>query len=382
MLPALKYWLAFNRISGLGPVRFGMLEQHFGDLGNAWAAGPSDLRAAGLEPELVEQVLIERGTIEPDEELEQVDRAGIRALARVSPGYPELLREIYDPPPVLYIRGTPGPISDLGITVVGTRVPTPYGREVALRLTTELAAAGLIVVSGLARGIDGIAHRAALDAGSTTVAVLASGLDLIYPNEHRKLAEQICERGALMSEFPLGHRIEPGNFPRRNRILSGLTRGTVVIEAGFKSGAMITAKFAEEQNRDVFCVPGSILSEKSAGTNSLIQQGARLVTCGSDVLDDLKIARPDSQMGLGRHASPDGELERQVLLSITDEPVHIDDVIRSSGLPSATVSAALALMELRGLVRQAGPLHYSRTTGLARGRAAVGRKETCQKTSS
>lgn len=361
MMPALKYWLAFNRISGLGPVRFRMLEEHFGDLADAWVAGPSALQAAGLESELVESVVIERRTIDPDAELEQVDRAGIRALARVSPGYPELLREIYDPPPVLYVRGTFGAIDDLGITVVGTRVPTPYGREAALRLTTELAAAGLIVVSGLARGIDGIAHRAALDAGSSTIAILGSGLDLIYPNEHRKLAEQICERGALVSEFPLGHGIEPGNFPRRNRILSGLTRGTLVIEAGFKSGAMITARFAEEQNRDVYCVPGSILSEKSAGTNSLIQQGARLVTCGSDVLDDMKIARPMQQLGLGIQPSPEGDLERQVLSNITGEPVHIDEVIRSSGLPSATVSAALALMELRGLVRQAGPLHFSRT---------------------
>jgi DNA processing protein len=365
--PALKYWLALNRIPGLGPKRFERLEEHFGDLEQAWTAGPADLAAAGLEPEIVERILIDRRALDPDDEVEQVERAGLRAFARISPGYPRLLKEIYDPPPVLYVRGTPGALDERGITVVGTRTPTPYGREAALRLTTELASAGLIVVSGLARGIDGIAHRAALDVGATTVAVMGAGLDLIYPHEHRKLADQIAERGALMSEFPLGHKIEPANFPRRNRILSGLTRGTLVIEAGFKSGAMITATFANEQGRDVFSVPGSILSEKSAGTNSLIQQGARLVARSSDILEDLKLAGNGRQLNLYGPASPHDEIERQVLEGVTDEPVHIDDVIRSSGLPSATVSAALALMELRGLVRQAGPLHYSRSPGLARG---------------
>jgi DNA processing protein len=362
-MPSLKHWLAFNRVSGLGPIRFKLLEAHFGDLANAWSATPSSLAAAGLEPELVEQVVRERREIEPDAEVERVARAGLQALATFSPGYPALLLQIHDPPPVLYVRGSLPEVDTIGVTVVGTRTPTPYGREVALRLATELAAAGMVIVSGLARGIDGIAHRCALDVGSKTVAVLGSGLDLIYPHEHRKLAEEICERGALVSEFPPGHGIEPGNFPRRNRILSGLTRGTVVIEAGHKSGASSTASHALDQYRDVFAVPGSILSEKSAGPHRLIQQGAKLVTCASDVLEEYRLARAASQLALGAQPLPADESERKVLTSVTDEPRHIDELIRASGLPSATVSAALAMMELRGLVRQSGPLHYSRISG-------------------
>jgi DNA processing protein len=362
-MPSLKHWLAFNRISGLGPIKFKLLEAHFGDLADAWTATPASLVAAGLERELVEQVVAERRTIDPDGEVERVARAGLRTMATFSPDYPALLRQIHDPPPVLYVKGSLPPVESIGITVVGTRAPTPYGREVALRLTTELAAAGMVIVSGLARGIDGIAHRAALDAGSKTVAVLGSGLDLIYPNEHQRLAEQICEAGALISEFPPGHGIEPGNFPRRNRILSGLTKGTLVVEAGHKSGAITTADHALDQNRDVFAVPGSILSEKSAGPHRLIHQGAKLVTCARDVLEEYRLVGAASQLALGGQALPADESERKVFLSVTDEPRHIDELIRASGLPSATVSAALALMELRGLVRQSGPLHYSRTSG-------------------
>jgi DNA processing protein len=362
-MPSLKHWLAFNRISGLGPVKFKLLEAYFGDLADAWPATSSSLAAAGLEPELVEQIVRERRAIDPDAEVDRVARAGLQTMAKFSPGYPALLSQIHDPPPVLYVKGSLPAVDVIGITVVGTRTPTPYGREVGLRMATELAAAGMVIVSGLARGIDGIAHRAALDVGAKTVAVLGSGPDLIYPHEHRRLAEEICGAGALISEFPPGHGIEPGNFPRRNRILSGLTKGTLVVEAGHKSGASTTASHALDQNRDVFAVPGSILSEKSAGPHRLIQQGAKLVTCASDVLDEYRLARSAGQLSLGGQVLPADESERKVLTSVTDEPRHIDELIRASGLPSATVSAALAMMELRGLVRQSGPLHYSRMSG-------------------
>ncbi|MBM3959269.1 MAG: DNA-protecting protein DprA [SAR202 cluster bacterium] len=364
-MTALKYWVALNRISGLGPRKFEGLATHFGDLGLAWGARASELEAAGLSPEQAAQVVRERSSIDPDDEMARMERAGVTAVARPDAGYPVLLKEIYDPPPVLYLRGTHGLTSDNGLAVVGTRSATPYGREVTARLVTELVGAGLTIVSGLAKGIDGVAHRSALDAGGRTLAVIGSGLDTIYPPEHRSLADAILDRGALITEFPLGHRIEPANFVRRNRILSGLTRGTLVTEAGIKSGALITVKFALEQNRDVFAVPGSILSSRSAGTNWLIQQGARPVTSAADVLEDLRLTT-GSQFRLPV-SEIEGGLDEAVLASVSDEPVHINDVIRTSGLPSATVSAALTMMELRGLVRQAGPLHYSRVRGLGIG---------------
>ncbi|MBI4220816.1 MAG: DNA-protecting protein DprA, partial [Chloroflexi bacterium] len=357
---AVKYWVAFNRITGLGPKRFELLESHFGDLRDAWSAGPLDLFAAGFDRGVVERILAERPGIDPDREMERLTLSGIRVIPRNAPEYPRLLKETYDPPAVLYVRGELGETDSHGVAVVGTRVPTPYGRETAYRLAGELAAAGITVVSGLALGIDALAHKAALEAGGPTVAVLGTGPDEIFPVRHKDLAERIVERGALVTEYPLDTKYDAMNFPRRNRVLSGLARGTLVVEAGMRSGALITVKYALEQNREVFAVPGSILSEKSAGTNWLIQQGAKLVVNCSDILEELNILSTGRQLPLGVHAGGD-DLERLVLSAVTAEPVHIDDVIRTSGLPSSTVSAALTMMELRGLVRQAGPLLYSRT---------------------
>ncbi|MBI4304727.1 MAG: DNA-protecting protein DprA [Chloroflexi bacterium] len=363
-MDAARYWVAFNRITGLGPKRFELLESHFKDLRLAWSAGPADLHAAGFDRGVVERIVAERPRIDPDAEMERLVRAGIRAIPRNSPAYPRLLKEIYDPPAVLYVRGEIGDTGENGVAVVGTRVPTPYGRETAHRLATELAAADITVVSGLALGIDGIAHRAALEAGGRTVAVFGTGLDEIFPVRHTELAERIVEHGALVSEYPLDTKYDSVNVPRRNRVLSGRARGTLVVEAGIKSGALITVRYALEQNREVFAVPGSILSEKSAGTNWLIQQGAKLVINCTDILEELNITVPGRQMPL---RAPGDDLERLVLSAVTAEPVHIDDVIRTSGLPSSTVSAALTMMELRGLVRQSGPLLYSRTQEAAIG---------------
>jgi len=241
--------------------------------------------------------------------------------------------------------------------VGGTRRVTGYGRQVTAELSSDLAANGITVVSGLARGVDTIAHRSALETGGRTIAVFACGLDIIYPSENEKLAREIEKNGALVSEYPLGTRPRAENFPRRNRILSGLSLGVLVTEADENSGAMITARFAIEQNRDVFAVPGSILSPVSRGVNHLIQDGARLVMGYTDIMEELNLATVARQMEM-RELIPDTETERLLLNELGAEPTHIDEVCRKSGLPVAEVSGTLAMMELKGMVKQVGTMNY------------------------
>ncbi|MCH7836225.1 MAG: DNA-protecting protein DprA, partial [Chloroflexi bacterium] len=262
-------------------------------------------------------------------------------------------------PPVLYVRGQLTAADEWCVAVVGTRRPTPYGRQVAEELSYRLAQSRICVVSGLARGIDSIAHRAALDAGGRTVAVLACGLDIVYPPEHAKLAREIIDRGALVSDYPLGTQPRGDYFPRRNRIMSGLSLGVLVVEGDFKSGAMITARLALEQDREVFAVPGSIFSAQSRGTNSLIQDGAKLVQKVEDVLEELNLTMVPQQIAM-EESMPTTDTEAALLRHISREPAHVDEVCRESGLPIATVSSVLAMLEIRGLVRQMGPMSYVR----------------------
>ncbi|MBI2856148.1 MAG: DNA-protecting protein DprA [Chloroflexi bacterium] len=356
----LKYWVAFNRIPNIGRARFALLESHFGSLGDAWAAAASDLAAAGLDQRSVRAVVSRRPAISPDGELERLVRENIVAFTVRDPGYPRLLKEIYDYPPVLYTKGSIIPEDERAVTVVGTRKPTAYGREVAHQLSGDLARNGVTIVSGLARGIDAVAHRAALEAEGRTIAVLANGLDTVYPPEHASLAQEVVLKGALVSEHPPGTRPEAKNFPRRNRILSGLTPGTVVVEAGEGSGALWTSKHALDQDRDVMAVPGSIFSPVSRETNRLIQQGAKLVLHYTDVLEELNFTALGQQMDF-KPLLPQDDQESRLLRYVTFEPVHIDDIQRASGMPVATVSSSLAMMELRGLVKQVGDMNYIRT---------------------
>ena len=300
-----------------------------------------------------------------DAEIEAMERVGITALTWEDQDYPRMLKEIYDLPPVLYVKGTLLPEDERSVSVVGTRRATAYGREAATQLTTDLARTGVTIVSGLARGIDAVAHRAALEAGGRTIAVLGNGLDITYPPEHAPLAAQIIEQGALVSEHPLGVRPEAKNFPRRNRIMSGMTLGTLVIEAPEGSGAIWTVRHALEQNREVFCVPGSIFSSNIRANNLLIQEGAKLVMDYKDVLEELNLAGIDEQLPLPALFTPADDTEAALLSSITYEPVHIDEVGRISGLPIITVSSTLALMELKGLVKQVGGMNYIRTREVA-----------------
>ena len=356
----LKYWVAFTRIPSVGRARFKILEQHFGTLEQAWHVGLSELRAAGLDSRTAHTIATRKLAIDPDAEISELSDLGVEAVTWHDPGYPPRLKEIYDLPPVLFVRGALLPEDERSIAVVGTRRATPYGREVAYQLAHDLAATGVTVVSGLARGIDGIAHRAALETGGRTIAVVANGVDVIYPREHAKLADEMVMNGAIVSEHPLGTRPQAENFPRRNRIMSGMTLGTLVVEAGEGSGALITARHALEQNREVFAVPGSVFSPGSRGTNRLIKEsGAKLVSECGDILEELNLSWIGQQLDMVAMFPEEG-IESDVLRCVTFDPIHIDEVIRSSGLDIAGVSSALAMMELKGLVRQVGGMNYVR----------------------
>jgi DNA processing protein len=261
---------------------------------------------------------------------------------------------------VLFVKGALLPSDEWAVAVVGTRRVTVYGRQVAEEMARGLALNRVTVVSGLARGVDAIAHRAAMQAGGRTLAVLASGLDVIYPPEHKRLAGEIVERGALISDYPLGTQPKADYFPRRNRILSGLSLGVLVVEGDIKSGALITARQALEQNREVFAVPGPIYSPGSRGTNKLIQDGeAKLTLEVQDVLAELNLSMASHQIEMAELVPAD-ETESVLLRHLGAEPVHVDEVRRECGLPIATVTSALAMLELKGLVRQVGRMNYVR----------------------
>ena len=369
----LKYLIALHRIPGLGPVRFRLLEARFGDMSEAWRASGHDLAAAGMDQRTVRAVVAARPRIDPDTEMEKLERFGVSAIPMRAPDYPGLLKETDDPPVVLYARGSLLAEDETAVAVVGTRGPTVYGREMARRLAAGLAEAGLTVLSGMARGIDAISHSAALDAGGRTIAVLGGGLDSIYPAEHTGLSKRISGAGALVTEYPIGMRPRAEHFPRRNRVISGLGLGVVVVEGDMKSGALLTVRHALDQNREVFSVPGSALSRKSEGTNWLIQQGAKLVTSVSDILEELSIPGPDRQIRLEDAdpapgpRRPRDPLHAELLERLVDGPMHVDELTRATGFASSTVSSALAVMELKGFVRQAGPMQYATAAHSASG---------------
>ena len=354
----LKYWIGFTLVLGIGRVRFGQLENYFGDLENAWKATPGELRNAGLDSGSIKSIVTSRPAIDPDAEMEKMDKAGVRAFTFHDAEFPARLKETYDYPPVIYVRGSLLPQDEWCLAIVGTRKATVYGRQVTGEITADLARSKITIVSGLARGIDTVAHNAALETGGRTVAIFACGLDIIYPAENTTLARRILENGALVSEYPLGIKPRADNFPRRNRIMSGMSLGTLVIEAGETSGALITARMALEQNREVFAVPGSILSPTSYGTNHLIQEGAKLVTDYTDILEELNLMTVARQIEM-KELIPPTDTESLLLKQIGTEPTHIDEICRACGLPASTVSSTLAMMELKGMIKQLGAMHYA-----------------------
>ena len=353
-----KYWLGFNLVKGIGPAKVQALLNKFGDLRSAWFAREEQLRQIGFDRRAIDSFFTTRAEIDLDQCLADVQAIGVSLLTWDSEAYPSYLREIDGAPHLVYVHGSLEEIDRWAVAVVGTRRLTSYGRQVTQELVTGLVLNGVTIVSGLARGVDAIAHKTALEHGGRTIAVLGSGPDCIYPPENRSLARQIVNgHGAIITEYGLGVQPEAKNFPPRNRIISGLSLGVIVVEAGERSGAGITARFALEQGRDVFAVPGNINSPASIGTNRLIQQGAKLVTGVDDVLEELNLAMVLEHSAV-QLALPETEDESALFAYLSAQPVHVDDLSRATGLSSSVVSSTLTLMELKGMVRQVGGMNY------------------------
>lgn len=357
-----KYWLGFSLIPEIGPKRLTRLYEAFGDLQRAWSAPEQSLRQAGLAEQPTRNLIQQRRSVDLDAALEKVHRGKARLITYADDSYPALLRELDDGPAVLYIRGTLLPEDHLALAIVGTRKATRYGQDAAYHLAKRLARQGITIISGLAHGIDAAAHRGALDGGGRTLAVMGCGVDVLYPQDHGELAVRIAESGALISEFPMGTQPIARNFPRRNRVLSGLALGVLVAEAPENSGALITAGLAAEQGREVFAVPGNIFNPAGCGSNRLIQDGAKLVMDVEDILSELDIAHTNTQTRIEtRRVVPTDDRERHLLDCLEPEPIHIDDLVRISGMTAADVSSTLTILELKGLAQMVGHMQYSLT---------------------
>lgn len=356
--PETAFWVAFQHVPYIGPRRLRRLIETFGSLSTAWCANSSDLGRV-LDERSRSSLVSFRTNYEPAREYDRITSDGIDVITLADAGYPALLREIPSPPPVLYIRGQLIETDRESVGVIGTRRVSPYGREMAKVIAAGLVEAGVTVVSGLARGVDGVAHDAALQSGGRTIAVLGSGLNRVYPYEHRKLAERIAAQGAVVSELAPDRKPDAPNFPARNRIISGLSLGIVVIEAPERSGALITVDFAADQGREVFAVPGNVVSPGSAGCLQVIRDGARMVRSAADILDDLHI-RHDVSVDAVQSELPLDETARRLLAVLTGDPQHIDDIAERAGMAGPEVSAQLLTLELQDLVRNVGAQHYTR----------------------
>lgn len=356
----LSAWLLLKRVKGLGDLLLKRLYDHFGSPCRMLNASERELLAVeGISPKVVDRLRRQTLSAAVTRDLDFIRRKGYRILTLSDSRYPVLLRQIPDPPPVLYVAGDPADLTH-PIAVVGSRNATPYGRETTRRLCYDLAQLKFAVISGMALGIDTAAHEGALMGGGATVAVLGSGLGNIYPAANRKLFHRIINsNGAVITEFPPTTAPDGFNFPRRNRIISGMSLGTVVVEATLKSGSLITANLAADQNREVFAVPGSVHSFKNTGTHTLIKQGAKLVENAQDILEELAPGLPSlkaaSRQRMATSAETSRELsaeEQRILQRLGPYPVHIDDLVRHLEMDAAAVSGLLLQMELNGLVTQ------------------------------
>ena len=356
-------WLALTLTPGLASRLCARLLKEFGSPESVFRASRVALESCHIPGKTVEDILKKKAFPRAEKEL-----AGIKKIAACSllnwtePEYPQTLLQIYDPPVLLYLRGDPQVLSLPSLSIVGTRKPTVYGTQMAQRLGRELAARGLVIVSGLARGIDAIAHQGAMDAHGRAIGVLGTGIDLCYPKENKKLYERVLERGAIISEFPLRTHPAPENFPVRNRIVAGLPLGVVVVEGAQYSGSLITARLAMEFGREVFGVPGNATQPVSFAPNQLIKQGAKLVVGAEDVIEELptpvraalvQAEQPEAeQRNLLAAASLNGSAKKLYELLSADDPLHIDDMVERSGLNSSEVLATLFNLEMQGIVRQ------------------------------
>jgi DNA processing protein len=353
----IKYWVGFNKVPGIGPIRLKSLLDSLGDIKGAWNASTKELQQVGLGKKIIEDFIRIRSELDLDAEIARLNSQGYKAISWDSEDYPVRLKEIDTPPPVLYVWGELDPNDRWAVAIVGTRRMSSYGESVTQELSSALALNGVTIISGMARGIDGVAHRTALDNGGRTIAVLGSGLDHLYPPENRKLAKEISEHGAVLTDYPLGTEPEGRNFPPRNRIISGLALVVVIIEAGEGSGALITAHFAVDQGREVFAVPGKIHSKKSVGTNKLIRDGATPFLSVEDVLEALNFDVIVRQEVINEFM-PEDEVERMVYEKLSFDPIHVDAIRAECDLPVSKITASLAMLELKGRARQVGGMQY------------------------
>jgi DNA processing protein len=351
------FWIGLNLVYGVGAVRFQGLLDHFGDARTAWEASPAGLREAGLSQKIIDNLLKVRASVDLNALWEDLESKEITLLTWLDEDYPRRLKEIKQPPPVIYVRGEITAQDEWAIAVVGTRRITSYGQQVAEEVAAFLARNRITVVSGLARGVDSVAHIAALRAGGRSIAVLGSGVDNIYPVENRKLAEEMIQQGAVVSDYPLGTPPEAYNFPPRNRIISGLSIAVVIVEAGHKSGALITANFAAEHGREVFAVPGKIHAPQSKGSNRLVRDGATPLLSPEDLLEALDLVMVTEHQ-TARTVLPADATEAALYQILGHEPMHVDEIGLKVDIPIEKVSATLALMELKGMVRQVGGMQY------------------------
>lgn len=349
-------WLALARIKGLGAVSIKRLAAHFVDPAKIFSASPAELgEVEGLHREAIDGLVNFSAWADIEDEIRRIGAAGVTIVPLSDPRYPPRLRMIADPPPYLYIKGDLRAQDDRSVAIVGSRSASEYGRRVARDLAQGLSSFGFTVVSGMARGIDGVAHEAALNTGGRTIAVLGSGADRAYPAEHARLYQRIIDNGAVISELPIGTRPAAFNFPARNRLISGLSLGVVVVEATEKSGSLITAALAVEQGREVFAVPGEVGSSRSRGAHRLIREGAKLVETVNDIVEEIapqlvrRAAEALARRELPQQAS--GEAKK-IFALLQERSLHIDEVIESSGLPPSKVSEILLDLELQGFVQQ------------------------------
>lgn len=360
-----KYYnVLLSMVDGLGPRRLATLTAAFGTPQKVWHASEAKIKAIpGIPQKVVEDLMHKRDTLVPEQVIANLQQAGIKFIFSDEDVYPLLLKEIFDPPRVLYIKGDPALLKLPMVAIIGARRASPYGLAVAEKFGRELAEAGVCIVSGMARGIDTAAHKGALSINGPTVAVLGCGVDVVYPAENRRLMGEIAERGLVISEFPPGTRPAAGNFPVRNRIISGLSLGVVIIEAAEKSGSLITADCALEQGRDVFAVPGQITNPLNKGTHGLIKQGAKLADDISDILHDLGTYRNSLGHSISQNLNKNNlTVEEQTIYNvISDEPVSSEALIEQTGLDPAHVLSMLLVIELKGLIRQLPGSRYIRS---------------------
>jgi DNA processing protein len=351
--------VALNMVDGIGPIRVRQLLERFGNPAAVLGANQHQLmQAKGIGADTAQAIVNWEKTVDLAAELKRINDFGCRIVIQEDEEYPALLREIYDPPIVLYVKGGLLPKDKNSVAMVGSRMTTPYGLEVARKLAYQLAYLGVTVVSGGARGIDTAAHQGALTAKGRTLAILGTGINLVFPNENAQLYERIIENGALVTQFPFNRPGDKQSFPIRNRIVAGMTLGTVVVEANLTSGSLITANFAAEYGRQVFAVPGRVDSPRSKGCHDLIKKGAKLCESAEDILSEFEYLfpatnRPSSAAETGVLPALElSENEQLVFDTLSNEEISIDDVIRKSGLPSSAASVALLSLEMKRLIRQ------------------------------